>query len=962
MAILGGRSGGGSSRELGLTFTLRGDSSKMPADFARAKGLISQFTAQTERDDVASARRISSERVRVLRRSHAEQLREHDRAARGAASVYERHLGSGFFSRLARSATDAFKRNFSVSGLLGGGGGGGGLLSSVAGVAGGNILTSVLGGITSQITGAVQAGFDFNKLKEQSLLAFEIKLKGKKEAEDFFNQVAQFAEDTPLELDQALTSVQKLMVAFTAPEALRSMRAITDEVAKQGKVGGEAQEAINGVGLQLQQMLLKGKVQQEELVSLAERQVDVYKYLVDELARQDKNFAKLDAEQQKQRLADLVQKGMIDARAAVATIVKGMEADAGGTAARIARETAEGMESNIKDSLNRTAGIASESAFKEYKKFLGLTLDFLNTGAAERIAGSISATTGGIFAGLEKTLSAIQSGNLGQLGLDAVNSAAAGVKSGAQGLYDAGAGAAGRLEQGWRDRMVQHSPSQVMLNLGFEAGQSLLTGFLKGAQSSETMDRIERAIQEAAERFKIDPELIRAVIKKESSFRPGAVSPVGAEGLMQLMPGTAARYGVRNPFNIEQNVMGGTAYLADLLREFKDLRLAIAAYNAGEGAVRAYLPNRPDVNSYVGGSGRRWSVSEDVAQRAQGIPNNGQTPEYVDTVMRYYRQFTGGSASSGGAIPVVITNLRPFEETVRGFPGRPVDADAERRAQGSNEPRPNPGDLTGGVGRFVGDNGNQQGFLLWLYDLNKSFAERGSTTVAAQADYEHKVALMADELNVTTNFVRMAQEFVAQRLELERRAALSAQGAVNGGSLNPLTYDEVKRRITEASANRPIPQESGIIATQIAAQPLASVKLVAKEAGDSFTNLPPLVKKSGKEMEKEMAEVARNVSGIVGGFLQSTLRGQWREGLRGMKDDFLSWGVSLAEDWLKSRIFKLLSPKGGGATGGGGGGLLGSLFGGIKSLFGFGGSAAAGAVGALPPLPLWPLPPPSLPS
>lgn len=443
---------GGGSEE--LVFEFRSPVDKLRGDLAQARGLMRTFGAETERDEAGLYRRLSTSRVRELRRSHGEQLREHSRAARQAAAEYERQLGGSLFSRLGRAASDAFKRTFNISGA----GGSGGLLGGIASVAGGNILTSVLGGITSQITGAVQAGFDFNKLKEQSLLAFEIKLKGKKEAEDFFNQVAKFAEDTPLELDQALTSVQKLMVAFTAPEALRSMRAITDEVAKQGKVGGEAQESINGVGLQLQQMLLKGKVQQEELVSLAERQIDVYSYLVKELARQDANFAKLDAESQKQRLNELVQKGMIDARAAVAAIVKGMEADAGGTAARIARETAEGMESNIKDSLNRTAGIASESAFKEYKKFLGLTLDFLNTGAAERIAGNISAGTGALFSGFEKTLSAISSGNLGQLGLDAVNSAAEGARSGAKGLYDAGAGAAGQLEQGWRDRADQHSP------------------------------------------------------------------------------------------------------------------------------------------------------------------------------------------------------------------------------------------------------------------------------------------------------------------------------------------------------------------------------------------------------------------------------------------------------------------------------------------------------------------------
>src|SRR3712207_8652317 len=84
---------------------------------------------------------------------------------------------------------------------------------------------------------------------------------------------------------------------------------------------------------------------------------------------------------------------------------------------------------------------------------------------------------------------------------------------------------------------------------------------------------------------------------------------------------------------------------------------------------------------------------------------------------------------------------------------------------------------------------------------------------------------------------------------------------------------------------------------------------------------------------------------MFGGLVQSTLRGQWREGLKGMGEDFISWAESLFEDWVKSRIFKALSPKGitGGSAGSGGG--SGSLWGGIKSLFGFGGGGGGFDIG-----------------
>jgi hypothetical protein len=124
-------------------------------------------------------------------------------------------------------------------------------------------------------------------------------------------------------------------------------------------------------------------------------------------------------------------------------------------------------------------------------------------------------------------------------------------------------------------------------SLGY-GGKERVTSAIKDISSSMKSDdaRIEEAVEKASKKYGIDKELINTIIYHESRFKPEVTSTAGAMGLMQLMPGTANAMGVENPYDIEDNVMGGTKLLRNLLDNYGNSKeLALAGYSAGTGTV-----------------------------------------------------------------------------------------------------------------------------------------------------------------------------------------------------------------------------------------------------------------------------------------------------------------------------------------------------------------------------------------
>lgn len=186
-------------------------------------------------------------------------------------------------------------------------------------------------------------------------------------------------------------------------------------------------------------------------------------------------------------------------------------------------------------------------------------------------------------------------------------------------------------------------PVQAPRQASSGAGFSDLLRAASGKNGGSKTDSLDGIFGRASEAYGVPVNLLKAVARAESDFQADAVSSCGAQGIMQLMPSTAASLGVSDPFDPEQNIMGGAKYLGGLLSSYGgDAKLALAAYNAGSGNVKKY----------------------------GGIPPFSETQNYVKRVLSYAgddssltvpvsAQFSGGSPSVSSAADTVRSDTVP---------------------------------------------------------------------------------------------------------------------------------------------------------------------------------------------------------------------------------------------------------------------------------------------------------------
>jgi soluble lytic murein transglycosylase-like protein len=157
--------------------------------------------------------------------------------------------------------------------------------------------------------------------------------------------------------------------------------------------------------------------------------------------------------------------------------------------------------------------------------------------------------------------------------------------------------------------------SQLQAQMAAQGGDTGVAG-APDAPAMLAPAQIDALVSQNAQSQEVDPSLIKAIIANESGFNANATSGAGAQGLMQLMPGTAAGLGVTDAYDPAQNVAGGAKYIKGLLQRFNgDVRLAVAAYNAGPGAVEKY----------------------------GGVPPYAETQNYVQNVLSSYAKYRGSS-------------------------------------------------------------------------------------------------------------------------------------------------------------------------------------------------------------------------------------------------------------------------------------------------------------------------------
>lgn len=949
-------------------------------DERRAYQKLATDKETISRTATAAQTRLIEQANRTLQRTRATELRDaqrHDRdklrsaeaAARDTARAYDKHLGSGFFSRLGREASNAFKRslNIDVTDAQGGG-----ILGGALAVAGGNAITNILGKITGAISGTVKAGFDFNRLQEQTAIGFRVIMKDGEKALSFMRELQAFEKESPMDLPGVYTGAQRLMaMGFRAKEIIPILRAAGDAAAGLGKVGGEATAKVDSITLALGQMWQKGKVSAEEMSQqLVEQGIPAWRYLGDEIARTDAKFAKLSDEDRTAKVMKMAERNMLNARTAVAVIVKGMSRDFEGLGKEIAEQTASGLETNISSSFSRQMGTATAPAFAQYKKVLSTTLGALNSEVADKFVGGVSTGTGALFDAMEFTLKAVTTGDISGLGLNIANGLADGMKKGTAAVGGAARDLAQSGIDAAKDTLGIQSPSKVFYELGVQSAIGYGLGFQDEIkrQGVKILTREGDTFRKIAERLAVPLEQIMQRFPKDS---PDRTLDAGLELFVPNRIDRGVLRGSRNK-SISRDFLEQASRDPRVQAMLETLRIAEGGQpNVVVGGGRFDLKNPAHPGSYgMGMMGPKgWSTAAGNWQITQtnwkklalqlGLNNFGDVHQQMIAALALYQQSGGLSALLSGDMQGAFKGTQPWAASpFSSLPGgkrkdftelfnkqlvvlasgqgglssqeqielasarqqisilqKTIDAYNARRA-GQDLIRVSPsGDIEGGA---------TPDFLL-------------TATIPSNLTGAQKQNAINDDI--------LQQRMIAQVTQLQTRvqqleAILASRNTVSSAALDlpdfsNITSGQAAHVLDIFERARGAIIETGdsvnLLATDIVPRGLRAIPLPALAAQEAFQNLPPLIKEAGnsaEQFEKQMLEATKGLTGVFGDAFAMSFESP-REALRTFRQDFKNWLIGLAKDYFESQIFKLLK-------GDSDGGFIGNLIGGIGKLFGIG--------------------------
>lgn len=496
--------------------------------------------------------------------------------ARGAEEALRSRLSGSVFDRLKAKAGETFaaireKASGLFSGLGGGGssGGGGGLLSTVLGFAGGGILgsavTSIFGGLLDQIKGIASAGLDFNSTIESAEISLKRLLGSSQAARAEIERLKKDALAAPIDFTQLLELDQRLLNArFSVKLLEKDFVGFTQGTALLTGTKGLT-DRLDGITTALSQMSQKGRVSNEELSQLAERQLPIYKLLGDAIGKTtDEVF----------RLAE---SGQLDGLKTAELIFKSLSKEAANVGDEVKNSFAV-LSSNFSDLQQQAAGRATQGLFRDAKDLLQLATGADAQRIITNIAGGFDTLESKVSGGFRAAFDVLKSGNLFDLGKQAVEGLTQGIATTAQSAWDKAKELGGGVLDTVKRVLEIESPSKRMRELGQFAADGFTEGlidrtsegFRRWAKQIEKIGGEEfiKAVEAVARKVGANPNDLLGVFAFESRLNPATTNGIGATGLIQFLKKTARDLGTSTDSLRQQTAVDQLAYVEKYLLQF----------------------------------------------------------------------------------------------------------------------------------------------------------------------------------------------------------------------------------------------------------------------------------------------------------------------------------------------------------------------------------------------------------